>query len=162
MLFKQSSMDRGAWWATVQRVAKRARNDLLTKQQLKKENIYMKMYEFHSFIHSFNTYSSGREPYPWFIVRHQGRGTTDSLHQYQTFQNQLFSDEQIIFPSFYSFFPDTSTFPGKTWFTEGSTHYLNPWEKQVSLPDTKTGSNECAVITHCSTFHISFSSRNIK
>lgn len=122
----------------------------------------MKMYDFHSFIHSFNTYSSGTEPYPWLIVRHQGTRTTDFLHLYQTFQNQLFSDEQIIFPSFYSFFLDTSTFPGKTWFTQGSTHYLNPWEKQVSLPDTKTGSNECAIITHCFTFHISFSSRNIK
>lgn len=88
----------------------------------------MKTYEFHSFIHSFNTYSSGREPCPWFIVRHQGTGTIDFLHRYQTLQNQLFSDEQIIFPNFY-FFLDTSTFPGKTWLTEGSTHLPQPLGK---------------------------------
>lgn len=62
----------------------------------------MKTYEYHSLIHSFNTYS-GREPCAWFITRHQGTGTTHFLHQSETCQNQLFSDEQIIVPNFYSF-----------------------------------------------------------
>lgn len=120
----------------------------------------MKTYEYHSLIHSFNTYSLGREARAWFITRHQGAGTTHFLHQSETCQNQLFSDEQIIVPNFYSFL-DTFIFPGRTWFTGGTTHYLNPWGKQVSLPDTETGSNECAIITHCATCHF-FSSRNIK
>lgn len=56
----------------------------------------------------------------------------------------------------------THTFLGKPWFTEGSPRYLNHWEKQESLPNTKIGSNKCFIITHCPTFCFSSSSRNIR
>ena len=117
----------------------------------------MKTYEYHSFIqHTL----IGKGPCAWFIARHQGAGSTHFLHPSETFQNQLFSDEQIIFPNFHSFL-DTSTFPGRTWFTEGSTL---PQSLEKASIFARYRNRLQWVCYNNPLFHLSFlfSSRNIK
>ena len=156
-------MDRGAWWATVQRVSKRARNDLLTKQQqLKvKTSIWKCMNFIHSFIHSTHTHREGNHT-PGSSLGIRVQGPQIFFTSIKHFRTSCFLMNRLYFPVFTPSFL-TPLHSQERLGSQKEAHInLNPWEKQVSLPDTKTGSNECAVITHCSTFHISFSSRNIK
>lgn len=63
----------------------------------------------------------------------------------------VFPENQIIFPNSYSFLW-ASMFLRKISFTGANSHYFSPWEKQVSLPNTKIGSHECLIITYFSAF----------